>query len=102
MSWSAEQQRLLGAMGYTLYQRAAPGPAAMPMAVTSARPALAPGSTPARLPASGGVEKLLTALQRTVPGRDVLALAGDVEALRRDPMKKRALWPQLRALRRAH
>lgn len=98
MSWSPDQQRLLGAMGYTLYQRGAPGPATMPSRV-EAPVTIAP---PARVAASGSVDKLLAALQRAAPGRDIAALAGDVEALRRDPLKKRALWPRLRALRRAH
>jgi hypothetical protein len=98
MSWSPDQQRLLGAMGYTLYQRGAPGPAAMPVRLEA--PAAA--NAPARAGASGGLDKLLAALQRAASGRDIAALAGDVEALRGDPLKKRALWPQLRALRRAH
>lgn len=113
MSWSAEQQRLLGAMGYTLFQRAAPGPATMPQPVPM--PNVATSRAPARqMPTSiadsasvrvqpaGNVNKLLAALQQAALGQDVSALVEDLAALRRDPLKKRALWPQLRTLRRAH
>lgn len=102
MSWSPDQQRLLGAMGYTLYARGAPGPAAMPARTHVPAAAPATVATPARAAAGGNLDKLLAALQRAAPGRDIATLAGDIDALRRDPLKKRALWPQLRALRRAH
>ena len=113
MSWSAEQQRLLGAMGYTLFQRAAPGPATMPMPIpmpktsatrTPARAMPNPDSLPtsARVGPADNHDKLFAALQQAALGQDVSALVGDVAALRRDPHRKRALWPQLRTLRRTH
>jgi hypothetical protein len=43
---------------------------------------------------------LLAALSRAAGGRDLGALALDLERLRREPALKRALWPRLRALRR--
>jgi len=97
MSWSTEQQRMLSAMGYTPY-RQAPAPTAA---------SLPPGFVPApegypSPPAPPPPPPLQQALQRAAAGRDVAGLVGDLEALRRDPMKKRALWPRLRALRRAH
>ncbi|KFN43623.1 hypothetical protein [Arenimonas oryziterrae] len=94
MSWSGEQQRLLGAMGYTLYQRA--GVAVAPVAP------MADSDAPAATAAPASAGKLLQALQRAANGRDIAALITDLEALRRDPRGKRTLWPQLRALRRGH
>ena len=52
--------------------------------------------------ASATNHRLSEALQRAAAGRDVSGLVGDIDALRRDPLKKRALWPRLRALRRTH
>jgi len=84
-------------MGYTLSRQApaAPGRSAytaivrdMPVAQVAA-------------PAAAG-SRLSEALQRAAAGRDVSALVNDLDALRRDPLKKRALWPRLRALRRTH
>lgn len=97
MSWSPEQQRLLSAMGYTLYrQAAAPTSAGSPAMIVQDAPVDPPA------PASATAGRLLQSLQRAAAGRDVAGLVGDLEDLRRDPMKKRALWPRLRALRRAH
>jgi hypothetical protein len=45
---------------------------------------------------------LLAAIARAAGGRDLAALALDLEGLRRQPALKRALWPQLRRLRRGH
>jgi len=97
MSWSAEQQRLLSAMGYTLYRQAsaAPGPSAAAAIVQEVPMAYAPAPTATN-------HRLSEALQRAAAGRDVSALVNDLDALRRDPLKKRALWPRLRALRRPH
>lgn len=97
MSWSTEQQRLLSAMGYTLYRQApAPTSASSPPGLVQDVQVDYPAAT------SATAGRLLQALQRAAAGRDVAGLVGDLEVLRRDPMKKRALWPRLRALRRAH
>jgi hypothetical protein len=98
MSWTAEQQRLLGALGYTLYRRGAPVVAPAAPASASAMPS----ESAAARAASGTVDTLFAALQRAAAGRDITALAVDIDALRRNPTRKRALWPALRALRRAH
>lgn len=78
MNWSAEQQRLLGEMGYELMVRAS--------VVANAT----------NFPA------LQQALRRAAGDRDVSGLIDDLERLRREPALKRELWPKLRALRRSH
>jgi hypothetical protein len=82
MAWSAEQVASLQAMGLTPYVR----PGAVPIAQ------------------SAGIittDRLSSAVRRAARGRDVDALLADLEGLRRDPQRKRQLWPQLRTLRRA-
>lgn len=102
MSWSAEQQRILGAMGYQLLASATPGPAfagsGQPVADS-----MRPGSTVADSPAvlDRCFPELLRALRRAAGERDVSGLIEDLERLRREPALKRALWPRLRALRRS-
>ena len=90
MPWSEEQQRLLRAMGYVLYERA-------PM--SAAVPASAPGAMAAE--ADAPLARLLRALQAAASGQDV-SWIGDLAMLRGDARAKRALWPKLRALRRTH
>jgi hypothetical protein len=85
-AWSSEQRRLLAALGVPLWVRAVPV-ALAEEAIGMDDPALAP---------------LRAALERAAGGRDLSALALDLEALRRDPASKRALWPKLRGLRRGH
>lgn len=81
MSWDPQQQAMLSAMGYTLYRQAGAEP------------------TAGRAPASG--DRLVQALARAAGGRDISALAlPPIEQLRTSGAAKRALWPQLRALRR--
>jgi len=88
--WSAEQQYLLEAMGYTPYARAGvAAPRAADMAVSAES-----------VPAAGAHEVLRQALRRAAGGGGYEHLIDDLEALRRDPARKRALWPRLRALRR--
>jgi len=110
MNWSAEQQRLLGAMGYELMVRVTPGEllrtgvrgqaaAAVTAAVSAVTAAkvVAPGAAAdvALFPA------LQQALRRAAGDRDIAGLVSDLERLRREPALKRALWPTLRALRRS-
>ena len=80
MSWSADQLRWLRALGHE------------PMMLRSL------GEDSPSRPAPAGA--LAAALVRAAGGRDLAALALDLEGLRRDPASKRALWPKLRALRR--
>ena len=114
--WSSEQQRLLMALGYTLYRPAgsiaiAPDAsiAALDRASTTAPTASAiEGYAPRH--ASSVIEPLLRALLRA-GGSDPGQVA-DAESwlraqqipsltqLRNNPAAKRALWPRLRALRR--
>ena len=83
MSWSAEQLRMLRAMGHE------------PML-------LALAGAPAPTNDAPGVSVLAAAIARAANGRDLSALALDLEKLRREPALKRALWPRLRALRKQH
>ena len=78
MSWSADQQVLLGAMGYVLYRHGAAADAAPEAA--------------ADLPEG----RLLQARRDDLDG---LALP-PFEKLRTDASAKRALWARLRAARR--
>lgn len=96
--WSARQHEWLEAMGLDVFQTAsaAPGEHAAPEAT---RPADASGQVAspdrARLPRA-----LLQVLRaRPEPAADLDALDVDLDALRRDPAAKRALWTRLRALR---
>lgn len=92
-------------MGYALYVR--PGATPASMATTSAAVVAAgfPDAGSAMLPtiASGEPrhERLLAALRRAAGNADVTNVLPDLDALRRDPLLKRALWPKLRALRKA-
>jgi hypothetical protein len=118
MTWSAEQCRLLDALGYERLEPGRPPPAtresgaaatAGPSASRSSpppapRPAPAfphRAGPPAVAPAAS-TARLLEALRRAANGADPMPLVDDLDRLRRDPALKRALWPRLRALRRSH
>jgi len=142
--WSAQQQALLQAMGYTLYleggaldapvmEPAAPerAPVAMENEVPAAgrpvppathrapaaRPPQAPRTAPVAPPTAASVpprrggslrmpDRLQIALLRASgcnpndPQTRVLMDSWPLAELRANPAAKRALWPQLRALRR--
>ena len=89
MSWSNEQLRLLRALGHE------------PMRLATAADVPEPQSRP-KAAATRDAGQLLAAIARAAGGRDLSALALDLERLRREPALKRALWPRLRALRREH
>jgi len=89
--WSDSQRRMLAAMGYTPWQRASAASTTLPQVPAS----------PARAEAGASAHpRLFAALRQAAAGADISALVGDLDALRRDPQRKRALWPKLRALRR--
>jgi hypothetical protein len=91
VKWSAGQLRWLRALGHEPMMLRPAGAAAgrdEPAPAEDARPRPAPAGA------------LAAALARAAGGRDLAALALDLEGLRRDPASKRALWPKLRALRR--
>ena len=96
MSWSAEQLRMLRAMGHEP-MRLAPVGAAFgrdeSTSIVESRPRAAP---------TNDVAMLAAAIARAANGRDLSALALDLDKLRREPALKRALWPRLRALRKQH
>ncbi|HTA65399.1 MAG TPA: hypothetical protein VK753_07840 [Xanthomonadaceae bacterium] len=85
-AWSAQQQRILSALGHTMY-----------------RPAIVPATSVVAMDA------LLCALVRAA-GQDPATMADaegwlraqqipSLASLRSDPSAKRVLWPRLRALR---
>ena len=92
--WSAEQRSWLQALGHEV--------------LALATPAGVPGESPAAdLPRVGDdapVPPLLRALQRAAGGADARTVSDLIvhfDALRISPAAKRALWPRLRALRKA-
>ncbi len=89
MDWDGFQREMLAALGHEVFELAAAAPAGT-AAVTDAAAATMIGMPP-----------LVHAIARAA-GLDVSALPAlpPVEALR-SPAAKRALWPRLRALRRA-
>ncbi|MBP8081461.1 MAG: hypothetical protein KAY12_04820 [Arenimonas sp.] len=106
MNWSAEQQRLLGAMGFQLMTRVEPGESSGAR-VTAPAAALAAAPAPAVAMAAGAgsivmnFPALRQALRRAAGDRDIDGLVEDIERLRREPALKRALWSRLRILRRS-
>lgn len=91
MSWSPQQQAMLSAMGYTLYRPAAAEKAAAGDAALSSAPQ------------DAGFDRLRQALVRAAGGGDLAWIdLPAMERLRNSATAKRALWPQLRALRRKH
>ena len=120
MSWSPLQREILDAMGLAPMQwlaAAPPGTDADAMAdaatgkaaATSVAAAVAshgrnPQAPSRAVDAAAGLDAMTRALLRAAgaqQARDaVLALCPMPQALRGDPRAKRALWPQLRALRR--
>ena len=93
--WSAQQQSMLNAMGYTLYVR--------PSTLTRvAKPEVS--ATPASLQASASSEfsssgsALFKAVMKAAQGKDISQLGINIDAMRNSPQAKRALWLQLRRL----
>ena len=84
--WNTDQQRWLGALGVTVFERA------VAAAVTSA-----PYVDPA---ANATHAALQAALERAAGGRNLAELLLDLPRIRASGAAKRALWPTLRALRR--
>jgi hypothetical protein len=106
-AWSAGQRDRLAAMGLDLYVRAG---ARRPAAPTSRRDGASVQDAPAsgtRVDARSADDRLVRALLRAAgvaPGDaadDVRATLPPLDGLRGNPAAKRALWPRLRALRRA-
>jgi hypothetical protein len=101
MSWSGEQLRILRALGHEPMVAAPAGRGASAV-IEESQAAYRIGEARTGAPASAEGAALAEALARAAGGRDLSALALDLEALRRDPASKRALWPKLRGLRRGH
>jgi len=119
--WTTEQRQWLRAMGHQLWTVAEPGAADAPdgSAIQEAAALLKPapadrlpparqGAAAARTPAQAprtSPDRLMQAIWRaancSVGDTAVSALLPDASALRGNAAAKRALWPQLRSLRRA-
>jgi hypothetical protein len=89
LDWDPFQREVLAELGHRLYRFRGGEWRAVPAAEEAARPAAVPA----------GGDRLWRALVRAA-GTDALPQL-ELEALRRDPAAKRALWPRLRALRGA-
>jgi len=87
--WSAQQQSMLHAMGYTLYVRPQ-------VRLADEKEALAPAANRAPMPSSDST--LFQAIMNAAKGRDISALGIDLNALQTSPLAKRALWPRLREI----
>ncbi len=111
-TWSVEQRRCLAALGYTLVRSAsadAHGQGEAAAAAIDGAAVVAPRSAAQASVIAGAIAPLLHALIRAA-GQDPARI--DVEEwtraqripslaqLRSNPAAKRALWPQLRGLRR--
>jgi hypothetical protein len=103
VSWSAEQLRMLRAMGHEPMSLA---PVGTPVGAAVSRDFSGRESqsrlTDAPTGETSSVAVLAAAISRAADGRDLSALALDLNRLRREPALKRALWPRLRALRKQH
>jgi hypothetical protein len=99
VSWGAEQLRILRELGHEPMRLASRVPEAPDAGAASGRDSHVVRDEPSR-PAAASTEQLAAAIVRAAGGRDLAALALDMERLRREPALKRALWPRLRALRR--
>jgi hypothetical protein len=111
--WSVQQREWLQAMGHTVLALAGTETAAVPAPALAqeseraddarAAPARADSGRAAPSREAGGdpplLRNLLRAARRQAGDAAVLALF-DAQALRGNPAAKRALWPQLRGLRR--
>ena len=99
MNWDPFQREALAELGHRLYRvrgvEASPGLDSVEPAPVPARNAKPAATSPSR----ATIDPLLRALMRAA-GTDALPRM-DLDALRRDPAAKRALWPRLRALRGA-
>lgn len=105
MNWSAEQQRLLRALGHDLMVHGMGVGAASVGAALAATPfqeTIAAKAAPTVGAPGQDHHKLADAIRRAAGGSDVSALIADIGRLRSEPALKRALWPRLRALRRSH
>ena len=89
-AWSAEQQRLLAALGVPLFVRAS----------AAVAPKVAESVEEYAAPIEKSMRPLLAALERAAGGRNLAALLLDLPTIRASAAAKRALWPTLRALRR--
>jgi hypothetical protein len=105
VAWDPLQREILDAMGLSAHRLVAIVPGAAPSAAANAVPAPVPAPTDgaAQTPDHPLARALLRAAGCDPAAADAVALLRGwppAQALRGDPRAKRALWPQLRALRR--
>lgn len=101
--WSSEQREWLQALGYDVLVLA-PAGGAGPVEPPEERAAAAKPGAAARVRPASSASPLLFALARAA-GRneqdsEFLAALPDLATLRGNPAARRALWPQLRGLRK--
>lgn len=98
LPWSSEQREWLQALGYDVLMLAPAG------AEGPAEPLEERGAAGAPVRRVSSASPLLRALaqaaRRSEQDSEFLAALPDLATLRRNPAARRALWPQLRALRK--
>jgi hypothetical protein len=107
VNWNGEQLRILRELGHEPMLLVSSMPPDAGAAASRDSGVRAEQSRLTAAPVSGSAagaaeSRLAAAIARAAGGRDVSALALDLQRLRLEPALKRALWPQLRALRREH
>ncbi len=102
MTVTAEQQRLLVAMGIEPLLLVCVQPVAHAGGAAESAGDIHGAAAPVAAPAAVGaaMTALGTALKRAAGGSDISPLQLDLAQLRQQPQLKRALWPRLRELRR--
>lgn len=103
LPWSSEQREWLQALGYDVLMRA-PAGAEGPAEPLEERGAAAKtgAAVPVRRASSASplLRALAQAARRSEQDSEFLAALPDLGTLRGNPAARRALWPQLRALRK--
>jgi DNA polymerase III psi subunit len=103
VAWDPLQREILDAMGLSAHRLVAIVPGAVTSTPADAAPVPTPADGTAQTPDHPLARALLRAAGRDPAAADAAALLRSwppAQALRGDPRAKRALWPQLRALRR--
>jgi DNA polymerase III psi subunit len=103
VAWDPLQREILDAMGLSAHRLVAILPSAMPSAPIDAAPLPVPTESAAQTPDHPLARALLRAAGRDPAAAEAAVLLRGwptAQTLRGDPRAKRALWPQLRALRR--
>ncbi len=102
--WTAQQREWLRALGHDVFVPVASAAAGARVEEARATPAAAAPATPAtrgRAPAAGALLRALArAAAREETDEELRRVLPDLATLHGNPAARRALWPQLRALRK--